>query len=241
MKHEFQTLSQHLLITRRDSSPAEVLNTILLGVVRHLGPMVVGHAKAVARVEGGIVYASTTGIPPTVEVKTIDSPVAFTDRLQVDLLCVFHGIKRKTLAMAWQEVLSLLSRDGFQVTALAATPPSKEPQRILPRIRMGIAMSLLPSFLVLKPCCLIPVLGSVFGGSISVLHIFAPLEPYRPVFMLVSLGLLGSSFYSLYWRSPVTNFAESRQSVLASRVLLWIASGLFVGATLSPLLLPQAF
>jgi hypothetical protein len=59
--------------------------------------------------------------------------------------------------------------------------------------------------------------------------------------MLISLGLLSSAFYSLYFRSPVINFAENRQSVLTSRILLWIASGLFVGAVLSPMLLPQAF
>ena len=86
MKPKFQTLSQRLLITRPDSSPAEVLSTILLGMVQHLGPTVVGHAKAVARVEGGIVHASTTGVPPTVEVKTADNPVAITDCLQLDFL-----------------------------------------------------------------------------------------------------------------------------------------------------------
>src|SRR5262249_612717 len=155
-------------------------------------------------------HASTTGIPPIVAVKTIDSPVAITDRLQVDLLCVFYGVRWKTLAMAWQEVLSSLVRDGFQVTPVAATPSSEESQRIVPQTRMGIVMSLLSSFLVLKPCCLIPVLGSVFGGSMSILHLFTPLEPYRPIFMLVSLGLLGSSFYSLYFRSPVITTVENK-------------------------------
>src|SRR5215813_9995061 len=198
MKSKFQTLSQRLLIARPDTSPAEVLNTILLGVVQHLGPTVVGHAKAVARVEGGILHASTTGVPPMIEVKTINNPVAITDCLQIDLLCVFHGIKHTTLLHAWEEVCAVLRRNGFQMNIVETAPPSGKPRSMLPQTRLGIALSLFPSFLVLKPCCLIPVLGAVFGGSFGILHIFAPLEPYRPLFMTISGGLLSSAFYRLY-------------------------------------------
>ena len=81
MKPKFQTLSLRLLITRPACSPAEVLSTILLGMVQPLGPTMVGHAKAVTRVDGGIVHASTTVVPPTVEAKTADNPVVVTDCL----------------------------------------------------------------------------------------------------------------------------------------------------------------
>jgi len=241
MKPEFQTLSRRLLIARPDSSPVEVLNTILLGVVQHLGPIVVGHAKAVARVDGGIVYASTTGVLPVVEVKTVDTPVTVTDRVQVDLLCVFHGIPHKTLVHAWDEVCTVLTRNGFQINVMDPTPPPEKPRRMLPQTRLGIALSLFPSFVVLKPCCLIPVLGSVFGGSFSLLHIFAPLEPYRPLFMAVSAGLLGSAFYRLYLRPPSFLVAETAPSVVTSYRLFWVASTLFVIATLAPVLFPHTF
>jgi len=241
MKPEFQTLSRRLLIARPDSSPVEVLNTILLGVVQHLGPPVVGHAKAVARVEGGIVHASTTGVPPVVEVKTLNNPVAITDCLQLDLLCVFHGIKYKTLLHAWEEVCALLTRNGFQIDVVETTSPPERPRRMLPQTRLGIALSLFPSFVVLKPCCFIPVLGAVFGGSFSLLHIFAPLEPYRPLFMAASVGLLGSAFYRLYLRPPPFIVAENARSVVTSRILFWVASALFVIATLAPVLFPHTF
>ena len=235
MKPKFQTLSQRLLITRPGCSPAEVLRTILLGMVQQLGPAVVGHAKAVARVPGGLVYASTTGVPPLVEVKTADNPVSVTDCLQLDLLCVFHGITHKTLLRAWHEVRSLLIRDGCQFSVVETTPPSEEPRRPPSRTRVGIALSVLPSVLVLKPCCVLPVLGSVFGGSMSLFHIFTPFEPYRPLFMTVSLGLLGSVFYRLYMQPSSFTFGENTQSIIANHILFWLASSLFVIAVLSPM------
>jgi hypothetical protein len=241
MQPKFQTLSRRLLIARPNSSPAEVLNTILLGVVQHLGPTVIGHAKAVARVDGGIVHASTTGIPPVVEVKTVDNPVAITDRLQLDLLCVFHGITHKTLLRAWEEGCALLTREGFQLSVVATTSPSEKPRSVLSQTRLGIALSLFPSFVVLKPCCLIPVLGSVFGGSFGILHVFAPLESYRPLFMVVSVGLLGSAFYRLYLRPPPFIVTDNAHSIFTSHILFWLASTLFVIAALAPVLFPHTF
>jgi hypothetical protein len=209
-----------------------VLNAILSGVIQRIGPAAVGHAKAVAHVEGGIVHASTTGTPPVVETNIVGSPAAAVGRLQVDVLCVFHGVKRKTLEIAWQGVLKALSQDGFQVTALTVTPHPGEQRYALPRARIGILASLLPSVLVIKPCCLIPTISSLFGGSVGVLHIFAPLEPYRPIFMLASLGLLGSAFYHLYLCPPTFNSGGNKGSVLTSRFLFWIAGGVFAGAAL---------
>lgn len=240
MARKFQTLSQRFIITRKSFSPHEVLNTLLLEIIRHFGPIVVGHAKTVAQVEGGIVYASTTGMPPTVEVKTVDNPAMITESMQVDLLCVFHGIKAKTLTRAWQEAAALLTREGFHLTTIDAPPASLESQRQPPRAWAATALSFLPSFLALKPCCLIPVLGSFFGGSVSILHLFAPFEPYRPVFMLASLGLLGFTFHRLYVRPIVVSFAEETRSAFTSHALFWLASSLFVVAVLSPWLFPKA-
>jgi len=47
--------------------------------------------------------------------------------------------------------------------------------------------SLVPSVLV-SICCLGPTLYMLFGVSVGGLGIFAPLEPYRPVFMLAALA-----------------------------------------------------
>ena len=234
MKREFKTLSRSLLVARNDAFPVEVLNTILLEVIQYLGPAAVGHAKAVAHVEGGIVHASTTGTPLAVEAKIVGTPAATVDRLQVDALCIFYGVKRQTLEMAWRAALDALTQGGFQVTALSVTQRPGEQRRALPQARISVFASLLPSFLVIKPCCLIPTLGSLFGGSVGMLHVFAPLEPYQPLFMLTSLGLLGSAFYHLYLRPPTFNAEDKRDSILTSRLLFWIASGVFIAAVLYP-------
>ena len=48
--------------------------------------------------------------------------------------------------------------------------------------------SLVPSFLV-STCCLGPTLYVLFGVSVGGLSVFAPLDPYRPVFMVVAVAL----------------------------------------------------
>ena len=170
MQRGFNTLSQRLIVARSDVSPKAVLNTILMGIIQHVGPTAVGHAKAVAHVEGGIVHASTTGTPPTVELQVAGNPALTVNHLQVDLLCVFHGVTRKALPQAWQEVLTILARDGFVVTTLATPQLAHESQRTHARTRFNILTSLLPSFLIPKPCCLLPIGWSLFGGTVGVLH-----------------------------------------------------------------------
>ena len=237
----FNTLSQRIVIARSEVSPQAVLNTILLGIIQQVGPTAAGHAKAVAHVDGGIVHASTTGTPPTVEIQVAGNPALTVNHLQVDLLCVFHGVTRKMLPQAWEEVLARLARDGFVVTILATAQPNSDKRHSQARTRMSLLTSVLPSFLVLKPCCLLPMGSTLFGGTMGALHIFAPLEPYRPLFMLVSLVLLSSAFYQLYLRPPARGFGDTSDSVFRSRVLFWIASSLFIGATISPLVLPHGF
>ncbi len=234
MKRAFNTLSRRLLVARHETSPAAVLNIILLEVIQHLGPAAVGHAKAAAHVEGGLVHASTTGTPLAVETKTVGTPATTVDHLQVDVLCVFYGVKQRTLEMAWQAALTTLTHSGFQVTTLAVMLRSSGQRQVAPQARTGVFASLLPSLLIIKPCCLTPILGSLFGGSVGVLHIFAPLEPYQPLFMLMSLGLLGSAFYRLYLRPPTFDGEDTRGSIRTSRVLFWLASGVFLAAVVYP-------
>ena len=101
--------------------------------------------------------------------------------------------------------------------------------------------SLVPSFLV-STCCLGPTLYVLFGVSVGGLSVFAPLEPYRPVFILVALVLLGYAFYHLYIRPLQFDCVENGRSALrTSRFLFWIASLIFVTAVLYPLVLPHFF
>ena len=101
--------------------------------------------------------------------------------------------------------------------------------------------SLAPSFLV-STCCLGPTLYVLFGVSVSGLGVFAPLEPYRPVFMLAAVALLGYAFYHLYIRPPQFDCVANRRSALrTSRLVFWVASLVFVTAALYPVVLPHFF
>lgn len=98
--------------------------------------------------------------------------------------------------------------------------------------------SLFPSFLV-STCCLGPTLYVLFGMSMGGLSIFAPLEPYRPVFMFAALVLLGYAFYHLYIRPPQFDCVENGRSALkTSRFLFWAVGMVFVAAVLYPVGLP---
>lgn len=99
--------------------------------------------------------------------------------------------------------------------------------------------SLVPAFLV-STCCLGPTLYVLFGVSVGGLSIFTPLEPYRPAFMLVAVGLLGYAFHHLYIRPPQFDCVEDGRSALrTSRIVFWIASLVFVAAALYPVVLPH--
>ena len=49
-------------------------------------------------------------------------------------------------------------------------------------------------------CCLGPLLLLAVGvGGSSSLGIFTALEPYRPVFIAITLGLLALAYYKMFW------------------------------------------
>jgi len=82
-------------------------------------------------------------------------------------------------------------------------------------------------------CCIGPLIVVILGlGSASV---FIALEPYRPIFAAITLGLLGWTGWR-YW--------QSRKQCVASGcppkkpVLLWILGGLSILLLISPSLLP---
>lgn len=50
-------------------------------------------------------------------------------------------------------------------------------------------------------CCLGPLLLLAMGvGGSSSLGMFTALEPYRPVFIAITLGLLALAYYKMFWR-----------------------------------------
>ncbi len=101
--------------------------------------------------------------------------------------------------------------------------------------------SLIPTFFV-STCCLGPTVYVLFGVSVGGLSVLAPLEPYRPLFMVGAIALLGSAFYHLYVRPPALACVEQGHAPLKKqRLLFWVASVLFIVAALYPLVLPHFF
>ena len=101
--------------------------------------------------------------------------------------------------------------------------------------------SLIPTFLV-SICCLGPTVYVLFGVSVGGLSVLAPLQPYRPLFLIGAVTLLGSAFYYLYMQPPAFACVEHGRSPLRTyRLLFWVASVLFVAAALYPLVLPHFF
>ncbi|MBI2803206.1 MAG: hypothetical protein HYX63_23550 [Gammaproteobacteria bacterium] len=237
----FNSLSRRLTISGTDASPTAVLKLLLSKLVQHLGDNLVGHAKAIAHVDGGVFHASTTGTLPVIDVKTVGNPAASANIFQLDFMCVFHGLRQKKLLRAWDESLFALSASGLTVTPMQET----ESLAIKSRLRrspanLSLAGSLASSFFVLKPCCLIPALWSISGGSIGVLQILKPLEPYRPYFMAVTAVLLAVAFFQVYFKIPVGRTADVRASVRQSRIIFWLSAVAFIGATLYPIVAPHS-
>ncbi|MDA1193213.1 MAG: mercuric transporter MerT family protein [Candidatus Poribacteria bacterium] len=83
-------------------------------------------------------------------------------------------------------------------------------------------------------CCLGPVLVALGFSGIGFL---TQIEPYRPVFIAVAVGLLGYAFYRTYCQ-PVEGEACCPQERLRIRkIVLWMAATLTMGGIFFPYLL----
>lgn len=88
-------------------------------------------------------------------------------------------------------------------------------------------------------CCWLPLLLLAFGASAAGISTF--FERWRPVFLIVAVGLLGAGFYVVYFRrAPVAACADGscaklpRSRRVFSRAMLWIAAALVAGFALFP-------
>ncbi len=232
----FNSLSRQVIVSGSIASPAAVLTALLSKIVTHLGNDLVGHAKAIAHVEGGVFHASTTGAEAGIDVKAVGSPSSAGNTFQLDFMCVFHGQRYRTLLRAWNAAVTALVASGLSFTPVASADSAKAQA---PRTALPIIGSLASSFLVLKPCCLIPLLWSVSGGGIAFLQVLEPLEAYRPAFMAITLAFLSAAFYQLYVGAATIASESIRGSVRQSRRILWLATAIFLVSTFYPIFAPQ--
>ncbi|WP_275272332.1 mercuric transporter MerT family protein [Limnobacter sp. P1] len=64
-------------------------------------------------------------------------------------------------------------------------------------------------------CCLGPLLLLAVGvGSSASIGIFAALEPYRPVFMVITISLLAFAYYKMFWRKEGCNACSRGQKLI---------------------------
>ena len=232
----FNSLSRQMLVSGNIASPTSVLTALLSNIVSHLGADLVGHAKAVAHVEGGVFHASTTGVESSIDVTSVGSPSTLGDAFRLDFMCVFHGLRYRKLVHAWNQAVATLVASGLSFTPVESVNAAIAPA---PRTTLPILGSIASSFLVLKPCCLIPLLWSATGGGIAFLQVFEPLEPYRPVFIAITLVLLAAAFYSLYFGAAAVAKENIQSSVRQSRRILWFAAAIFLVSSVYPILAPH--
>jgi len=83
-------------------------------------------------------------------------------------------------------------------------------------------------------CCILPVAAAVLGAGSAALG--AWLAPWRPVFLVATVGLLGSAFYREYRRSASCCDEEGCRRPAASRrrLMLWIVTVLILALVTFP-------
>jgi hypothetical protein len=113
---EFETISHRLSIRGEVSFELHAfLERLLGGVVARLGQDCVGHAKALAYLPTGQLYASMTEQPSMVNfVPFGDVPTHITEAT-VDITCIFGNTSRQVLERAYHEALAQIQWSNLRI------------------------------------------------------------------------------------------------------------------------------
>ena len=104
-------------------------------------------------------------------------------------------------------------------------------------IRQGTTLigSVLAAVLA-SACCILPIAFAAFGVSTAAFSRL--LEPYRPILLAASFGLLGAAFYFTYRprreSCDANGVCGPRKPGRLGRVFLWIAAVLVIGSATFP-------
>ena len=129
-----------------------------------------------------------------------------------------------------------------EASAPPAAPRIETPDRS-GRWSLAANTGAIVSAFIASACCVGPLVLALLGlGGGALLLKF---EPYRPYFMVVTLGLLGLGFWLQYRKpKPVTNAdgitcdCPTPRANKAGRVMLWVATVLVVGFLAFPYIAP---
>lgn len=114
------------------------------------------------------------------------------------------------------------------------------------RISLAASMSSIVAAIAASACCVGPLVFALLGiGGAGLLVKF---EPYRPIFTVVTLALLGAGFYFTY-RKPKAAAAgqgdacgcERPKANRAGRIMLWFAAVLVAVFLVFPYVVPVLF
>jgi len=92
-------------------------------------------------------------------------------------------------------------------------------------------------------CCLGPLVLVTLGMGGAWISNLTALEPYRPVFVGVSLAFMGLAWHRIYRRPAAETCAPGQACALPQtnhvyRVMFWVVSALVLVALVFPYLLP---
>ena len=95
-------------------------------------------------------------------------------------------------------------------------------------------------------CCVGPLVLLALGVSGAWIGNLTALEPYRPIFMMVTLGFLGFAFYRVYRKPKVESCAPGNscatpRSHHIHRATLWIVTAFSLGLFAFPRVAPHLF
>lgn len=80
--------------------------------------------------------------------------------------------------------------------------------------------------LLASTCCIVPLVLVTIGVSGAWIGNLTALEPFKPVFIVATLVLLGLGFRQVYFRPRIECDCETTRSSIITQSALWIATAL---------------
>ncbi|MCW9051870.1 MAG: mercuric transporter MerT family protein [Motiliproteus sp.] len=91
-------------------------------------------------------------------------------------------------------------------------------------------------------CCIAPLALFLLGVSGAWISNLTALEPYQPLFIVITLGLVGSGFWVVYFKTKKScakdSYCAKPESVKLLKSLLWTSAGLIAVALVFPYAAP---
>ncbi|PCI52877.1 MAG: mercury transporter MerT [Alphaproteobacteria bacterium] len=79
-------------------------------------------------------------------------------------------------------------------------------------------------------CCILPLVLITFGVSGAWIGNLHALEPYKPIFIVITLGFLAAGFWHVYFKKPKPceddSYCAKPASSRVTKLALWIGSAM---------------